>query len=127
MGSLNDRLAGPAPADRPEPVPPVCATTDPASSQENYKWAIIAPAYSPSEDVLLVIDPACLAEARAENPGMVTWLASEAELLAPFKDNHDFMRGIHRIKKHLGGWLREVRPPRGDAQTGQVVREPVER
>jgi len=127
MGSMNDRLAGPPAVITPAPVPPVYAAPDPASSPEDYKWAIIAPAYSPSEEILLVIDPACLAEARAENPGMVTWLVSEAELLAPFKDNHDFMRGIHRVKKHLGGWVREVRPPHGDAQTGQVMREPVER
>ncbi|MFA5138351.1 MAG: hypothetical protein WC728_03880 [Elusimicrobiota bacterium] len=110
MGSLNDRLAAPSPAPRPASAP-VHAAAHPAGSPEDYRWAVIEPAYAPSEAVLLVIDPACLAEARAENPGLVTYLMSEAELLSPFKNDHEFMRGVHRIKKILGGWVRQATRP----------------
>jgi hypothetical protein len=108
MGSINDRLPGHPAADRPPSAPPVGpAPTSPA----DYKWAVIEPAFSPSETVLLVIDPSCLEEARAENPELVTYMLPEAEMLAPFKNDHEFMLGVHRIKKILGGRVRQVTQP----------------
>lgn len=80
------------------------------SAAPHDQWAIIEPALFIGEDVLFIIDPTCLREARAAHPGLVTYLTSEIDLLWPFRDNKDFIKRIHLVKKHLGGWLREVRP-----------------
>ena len=81
------------------------------SAAPHDQWAIIEPDPFIGEDVLFIIDPTCLREARAAHPGLVTYLTSEIDLLWPFRDNKDFIKRIHQLKKHLGGWLREVRPP----------------
>lgn len=112
MGSLTERLSGTNPGNQTRPVPTKAAapaSTPPASGP--YQWAVIEPDMLPGEDVLCVLDPACLQEARAAHPGLVTYLISEIDLLWPFRDNKDFLKRIHLVKKHLGGWVREVRPP----------------
>jgi hypothetical protein len=111
MGSLTERLSGAASHTQARQAPAKAATpasTPPASGP--YQWAVIEPDLFPGEDVLFVIDPACLNEARAAHPGLVTYLTSEIDLLWPLRDNKDFIKRIHRVKKHLGGWLREIRP-----------------
>ncbi len=65
MGSLNDRLAGHPATDRPASTPPVRTQTEPAGlpngPQADHKWAVIEPAYSPQEEVVLVLDESWLA------------------------------------------------------------------
>lgn len=75
------------------------------------EWAVIESAVFPGEDILVVLDETRLDAARAAHPGLVTYLASEIDALWPFRDNLDFLRRIHAVKKRLGGWLRELRPP----------------
>ena len=82
-----------------------------------YQWAVIEPDIFLGEDVLFVIDPACLNEARAAHPGLVTYLTSEIDLLWPFRDNKEFIKGIHRVKKHLGGWEPQVQLSEGLKET----------
>ena len=87
----------------------------PTSAAPHDQWAIFEPDIFPGEDVLFVIDPTCLREARAAHPGLVTYLPAEIDLLWPFRDNKDFLKRIHLVKKHLGGWLRDVRPSGGQS------------
>lgn len=112
MGSLTEQLSGANPAGQSQRAPTkAAAPASTAQTSDTYQWAVIEPDIFPGEDVLCVLDPACLQEARAAHPGLVTYLISEIDLLWPFRDNKDFLKRIHLVKKHLGGWLREVRPP----------------
>ena len=101
----NQFNAAGTPMEAKSPENPAAARSNPGD-----QWAVIEPDI-PGDDILFVIDPACLREARAAHPGLVTYLPAEIDLLWPFRDNKDFIKRIHLVKKHLGGWLREVRPP----------------
>ena len=112
MGSLTEKLGVISPSGQAQRAQ--AKTVAPPSTPQTsgpYQWAVIEPDIFPGEDVLFVIDPACLREARAAHPGLVTYLESEIDLLWPFRDNRDFLKRIHLVKKHLGGWVREMRPP----------------
>lgn len=87
--------AEPAPKPGPDPV-------------SIYEWVIIETPIFPGEQVLCVMDPIYLKDARAAHPGLVTYLLSEIDLLGPIRDDHDRLRSIHMVKKKVGGWVRRV-------------------
>lgn len=106
MSFLADQLSPSGTRPKPESPKSPAAT----GAAPRYQWAVIEPDLFPGEDVLCVLDPAALSEARAANTGLVTYTAAEIDILYPVRGDHELLRAVHRVKKHLGGWVREVRP-----------------
>jgi hypothetical protein len=70
----------------------------------SFKWAVIEPDLFRGEDILFVADQDSLREAQEANPGLVTYLADELDLLPPASDT-DALKTIHQLKKRFGGWM----------------------
>ena len=78
-----------------------------AKTSSAVRWAVIEPDMLPGEDVLFVMDRAHLQEAQAANPGLVTYLLEEMDLLPPASDVES-LKKIHALKKKFGGWMAPV-------------------
>lgn len=108
--SLFKKALHPQPPD-PETAPQALPAAQQApTGPEPLLWAVIESARFPGDDVLVVLDPTRLKEAQAAHPGLVTYLSSEIELLWPVREKDELVRAVHKVKKHLGGWLREIKP-----------------
>lgn len=75
-----------------------------AKAPRAVRWAVIEPDMLPGEDVLFVMDRANLQEAQAANPGLVTYLLEEMDLLPPASDVGS-LKMIHALKRKFGGWM----------------------
>ena len=106
MSFLADQFNPSGGKPRPESAKSLAAP----GAAPRYQWAVIEPDLFLGEDVLCVLDPTALKEAQAANPGLVTYTAAEIDILYPVRGDHELLRAVHRVKKHLGGWLREIRP-----------------
>lgn len=105
MSLLSDNTALAPPPTRTAAVPAQRSSGDNASM---YKWVAIESALFPGEGILCVLDPACLDEARAENPDLVAYTMAEIDLLYPIREQRERIQALHRVKKKFGGWVREV-------------------
>lgn len=75
--------------------------------RSRYKWIVIATDLFPGEEILGVMDERYLEEAQRENPGLVTYLLSEIDILQPCRNDTDTLKKIHMIKKEFGGWIKQ--------------------
>ena len=87
------------------------ATVEPPKIRSRYKWIVIAPDLFPGEEILGVMDPKYLEEAQTKNPGLVTYLLSEIEVLQAVRNEPEILKKIHLLKKEFGGWIIGWTPP----------------
>ncbi|MCG3204347.1 MAG: hypothetical protein KCHDKBKB_01062 [Elusimicrobia bacterium] len=89
---------------------------------ENYtlnpksKWLVIEPDLFPGEDIVVVLKSEYLAEAEAENPGLVIYTLDEINQLIPHENDVEFRKKIHAAKKTFGGYVRSA-----EASTASTV------
>lgn len=76
-----------------------------------YKWIVIeTDIFSPKEEILCVMDEAYLSQAQKENPGLITYLLEEIEIMKPVRDELDIIKKIHLLKKEFGGFVKDSKP-----------------
>ena len=80
-------------------------------------WAVVELPWTRGEAVLVVSDEEAVQSARKAQPGLADYLIKELDLLRPLMRDVKSMRGLHRVKKILGGRVRQIIPHVGETQT----------
>lgn len=96
---------------QPPPFQPIRTEDFKPEPGAKYQWLVIEPDILPGDDILVVLDPTCLADAQKENPGLVTYTLAEINTLIPHEHDIEFRKKIHMAKKTFGGWVRPANEP----------------
>jgi hypothetical protein len=73
---------------------------------EPYRWLVIESDLLAGEAIVYLRDEKWTEDARAAHPDLVIYAPSEVDSLFAHRENPEFIKAAHRIKKKFGGRVR---------------------
>ncbi len=86
-------------------LPPLAAAPE---ASPDPRWLIVKPRALDGEEILVVFEKKYLKEAENAHPDLVAYFPPEIEELRRHSQAPDFpqfLKTVHAIKKHIGGWI----------------------